>query len=274
MERITSYQFLLDAISYAKSFDNKCISNYYINPNKSRELIEANELFYTKIGNVVFVFRQNRGFVNSYYYAPSYFDLKLSLVHLHKLHSKDTLIIDIVTKEATSDLLKIYDTSGFYRYSSLVRMSRVSDDEIPLNTTNSPNLKVANTDESIEVYDQLYKYFDPLAEQLPDKSDIINLSKNENILIYKMDNKVVGFIIYQLNGLTLYLRYWFVAEEFRDRKIGSTLFNYFLSKGRGAKRHLLWVIQTNKKALLRYKHYGFKEEKMFNYVLINIKNEK
>lgn len=273
MERITSYQFLLNAISYAKSFDKKCISNYYFNPNKSRELIEANELFHTKIGNVIFVFRQNKGFVNSYYYAPSYFDLKLSLGQLHKLHSKNILIIDIVATEATSELLEIFKSSGFYQYSSLVRMSRISDNEIPLNTTHSPNLKVANTDESIEVYDQLCKYFDPKAEQLPDKNEIINWSKNENILIYKINNKVAGFIIYQLIGLTLYLRYWFVDIEFRDRKIGSSLFNYFLSKGKDAKRQLFWVIQTNENALMRYKHYGFKEEKMFNYVLINKKNE-
>jgi hypothetical protein len=273
MEGIRSYQFLIDAVSYSKSFNRICISNYYFNPDKSINLIGNNELFHIKIGNVIFVFRQNKGFLNLYYYAPSYFDLKASLEQLHQLHSKNTLIIDIVTTEVTAEVLEIFKSSGFFQYSSLVRMSRISDNTIPLNTTHAPNLKVANRAESFEVYEQLCKYFDPMSEQLPDENEIINWSEKENILIYKIDNKVAGFIIYQLVGLTLYLRYWFVAIEFRDRKIGSSLFNYFLSRGKNAKRQLFWVIQTNENALLRYKHYGFKEEKMYNYVLINKKNE-
>jgi GNAT superfamily N-acetyltransferase len=80
---------------------------------------------------------------------------------------------------------------------------------------------------------------------------------------------IAGFIIYQLVGVTLYLRYWFVSPLFRDRKFGSKLFNYFLLKGKDSKRQLFWVIQTNENAISRYKHYGFKEEKIYNFVLTN-----
>ena len=271
MERITSFQFLQNAFNFTKSLDKKCISNYYFNFDKSINLIEANELFHIKIGNVIFVFRQNKGFHNLYYYAPSFFELKESLGQLQKLHSKNILIVDIVTTEVTTEVLEIFKTSGFFPYSSLVRMSRISQNEMPIETIHAPNLKVANRVESIEVYKELCNHFDPMAEQIPALKEIIDWGEKGNILIYKIDNSVAGFIIYQLVGLTLYLRYWFVATEFRDRKIGSSLFQYFLSKGKNAKRQLFWVIQSNENAVVRYKHYGFKDEKMYNYVLINKK---
>ncbi|MBA4320402.1 MAG: N-acetyltransferase, partial [Flavobacterium sp.] len=40
-------------------------------------------------------------------------------------------------------------------------------------------------------------------------------------------------------------------------------------KGRNTKRQLFWVIKSNENAIKRYLHYGFKEEKMYNFVMIN-----
>lgn len=49
--------------------------------------------------------------------------------------------------------------------------------------------------------------------------------------------------------------------------IGSKLFNSFMYEGRNTKRQLLWVITHNINAIKRYVHYGFKPEKLFDYVL-------
>lgn len=88
-----------------------------------------------------------------------------------------------------------------------------------------------------------------------------------NGLVYKLEHKIVGFIIFELTGLTLYLRYWFVLPQFREMNIGSKLFNSFMYEGRNTKRQLLWVITHNINAIKRYVHYGFKPEKLFDYVL-------
>ena len=47
------------------------------------------------------------------------------------------------------------------------------------------------------------------------------------------------------------------------------LFNEFLSRGKNTQRQLFWVIKTNQNAIKRYRHYGFEEEKMSNFILTN-----
>ena len=148
-------------------------------------------------------------------------------------------------------------------------MSRVSYEHPKNYSVIHHNLKVADLDESLKVFELLKEHFDPKAEQLPTPEEIHQWCNNKNILIYKNEEKVAGFIIYQLIGLTLYLKYWFVLPQYREKKIGSKLFNYFLSYGQDSKRQLFWVIQSNENAIVRYEHYGFNKEKMFNYVLIN-----
>ena len=138
-----------------------------------------------------------------------------------------------------------------------------------LELENNIYLKEATQNHIDELIVLFEKHFDPIAEQLPVKSDLLNWIETGSLLIYEINNKIGGFIIYDLNGLTLYLRYWFVHPDFRDQKIGSLLFNYFLYKGRNTKRQIFWVIQSNDNAIKRYKHYGFVEEKMYNFVMIN-----
>ena len=84
-----------------------------------------------------------------------------------------------------------------------------------------------------------------------------------------LNQKIVGFIIYDLYSTTLYLRYWFVDPLHRNLKIGSKLFREFRNRGKNTSRQLFWVIRSNQNAIKRYLHYGFKEENMYNYVLIN-----
>ncbi len=115
----------------------------------------------------------------------------------------------------------------------------------------------------------MISYFDPKAEQLPDTVDLLFWVEQKNIILFEEKGRVVGFIIYDLKVTTLYLRYWFVHPDYRDQKIGSQLFKEFLSRGKDTQRKLFWVIRSNENAIKRYIHYGFKEDKMYNFVLIN-----
>ena len=87
--------------------------------------------------------------------------------------------------------------------------------------------------------------------------------------IYEVENKILGFIIYDLKASTLFLRYWFVKPNYRDLRIGSKLFNEFLLRGKDTHRQMFWVIRSNENAINRYLHYGFKEEIMYNFVYTN-----
>jgi ribosomal protein S18 acetylase RimI-like enzyme len=90
------------------------------------------------------------------------------------------------------------------------------------------------------------------------------------LIIYELEQQIAGFIAFDIVGATLHLRYWFVHPTYRDRKIGSVLFRHFLYAGRNTRRQLFWVVSTNENALKRYRHYGFREEQLFNKVMTNI----
>jgi ribosomal protein S18 acetylase RimI-like enzyme len=271
MELVTSYDFFTEAMNYSKSFRKKNCTNYYYDSVKSRSLILNEKLFFVKINEVIFVFKRNKEFLNVYFYASDSNQLYYSLYILLQTYPDLIFIFDIVSRSTESDVLMAFKKSNFNIYTSLVRMNRISEGYSLNEFINDQYLKVAEVAESIEVFNLLNTYFDPMAEQLPTRDEIIDYSNNGNILVYKYHNKVVGFVIYQLVGLTLYLRYWFVAPEYREMKIGSKLFNFFLFTGKKSKRQLFWVIQTNHNAIIRYEHYGFIKEKMFNFVLINKK---
>jgi ribosomal protein S18 acetylase RimI-like enzyme len=81
--------------------------------------------------------------------------------------------------------------------------------------------------------------------------------------------KVAGFIIYKLIGYSLYLKYWFVHPDYRDHGIGSKLFELFLYNGSDSKQQIFWVIRSNENAIKRYKHYGFKKDNLFDFVMTN-----
>ena len=55
--------------------------------------------------------------------------------------------------------------------------------------------------------------------------------------------------------------------DYRDKKVGSRLLRRFFEEGKDTKRQLFWVIRTNENAIKRYKHYGFNEENMFDFVM-------
>ena len=104
---------------------------------------------------------------------------------------------------------------------------------------------------------------------MPTYKELVDWIRQEHISLYEVDGKIAGFIIYDLNGQTSYLRYWFVHPEYRNKKIGSILLNKFFSDNQEAKRQLFWVIQSNENAIKRYKHYGFESENLYDFIMTN-----
>lgn len=144
-----------------------------------------------------------------------------------------------------------------------------TDKKIYNEDSSSMNVRNASLQDIAIIEEMLNLYFDPIAEQLPDTYDLLNWVRNNAIIVYEEENKILGFIIYDLKASTLFLRYWFVKPNYRDLRIGSKLFNEFLLRGKDTQRQMFWVIRSNENAINRYLHYGFKEEFMYNFVYIN-----
>ena len=270
MNLVNSILNITESYNAVKAYNKSLITNLFLNANRIEKLIKDKEFFEIRFEETIFFLRRKNTFTNLYYYSTSYESLEKSLKELLKNINTETLIVDIISKDEINLEKNIFESSNFNIYTSLVRMSAMSDYQL----TNQPNeayIRNANEKDSIELIKLLNNFFDPKAEQLPDLDDIHSWIKNDNIILYVKNDEILGFIIYDLTITTLYLRYWFVHPSHRDLKIGSKLFKEFMYRGKNTKRQLFWVIQTNDNAINRYLHYGFKKENMFNFVLTNKK---
>nr|WP_315149725.1 GNAT family N-acetyltransferase [uncultured Flavobacterium sp.] len=268
MKLVENFQDIQNSFSSVKAYKKKSVTNFFLDVLKVSKWIESGLLSTIAIGEVVFFVKKNNGFNSLFFIASSIEELESSLSLLRNQAEDSVFVVDLVVKDENSEILSIFAKSSFYEYTSLVRMSRmVEDAEVRFECVD--HLKEANIDQIDEIICLFDRYFDSKAEQLPARDELITWVESGSLLVYEIDSKICGFIIYDLNGVTLYLRYWFVHPDYREKKIGSLLFNYFLYKGRDTKRQLFWVIKTNENAIKRYLHYGFKEEKMYNFVMIN-----
>lgn len=268
MNIVENYQQVLDAIRNVKEGRKGYITNFYPDIVKVNNWINSGIFFISIINNTLFLFRQNNGFVNLYYCTTSLEILSQSLVTLKEENNESHLVVDLLGKMADVDLLsKVFKSSEFYEYVTLYRMSKIVNDK--QKTALNLNLKAAKIKHADTIFRLLNEYFDPIAEQLPTIQEILTWISLSQISIYESEKDILGFVIYDLNGLTSYLRYWFVHPGHRNEKIGSVLLSKYFKCSEGTKRQLFWVIQSNDNAIKRYKHYGFEPENLVNLVMTN-----
>ena len=113
----------------------------------------------------------------------------------------------------------------------------------------------------------LHQFFNEKTEQIPFAEELEGYAKEGHILVCEESSNLAGFLIYEINATTIYLRYWFTLPDFRDKKVGSRLLRRFFEEGKNTKRQLFWVIRNNENAIKRYKHYGFAEENMYDFIM-------
>jgi len=268
MKKVTDFIEINQAVVRIKNYKKKLVTNFFPNREKVEIWISKNQFYTIEIGEVIYFLKKNENFYALFFIASSNEELDKSLLELLVDFSEEILMLDIVQREETSDLLNVFYSKSFNLYTSLVRMNRLNH-QVDLLSISTDGVKEASGHHLISLTNILYSFFDEKAEQLPDEKELGNWIENKNVLIYEEDNQIGGFLVYEIIGNTLYLRYWFVHPNFRDKRVGSKLFYEFENKGKDANRHLFWVIRSHENAIKRYKHYGFVEEKMYNFVLTN-----
>lgn len=268
MKLIESYSQIHELMSLIRTLGKGFITNFFPEELKTNVLISQHKLWYECINHTVFFYRKNDDFINLFFFSTTDNELETSL---RSIKIKDVIISDIVTNNKLSPVVDSFYKNGFEQHSILIRMSKLNK---PNNIKNESNERIRNAyKKDINEIQKLYvAYFDKYAEQIPLFEELENWIEKQQMIVYELDSRIVAFLIYDINGLTLYLRYWFVHPEYRDIKIGSVLLKEFFYRGKECKRHLFWVIASNNNAIKRYEHYGFKKENMFDYILI--KNER
>ena len=265
MQQIETIEQLHTFPAEVRSKRKGFLTNFYLDEVKHSLWIQKGVLAYEWISDTLFIVKKSETFWNVFYCTTLIEELATDLAKFKSEHSEKRLIFDIVGREAQcTPMAKLFEEQGFREATSLVRMTRMTEqmEYIPDNTIVSASLSDVPV-----VHNLLHQYFDEKTEQIPFFEELETYAKEGQILICKKEGQIAGFLIYKINASTLYLRYWFTHPDFRDQKIGSRLLRRFFEEGKETKRQIFWVIRSNENAIKRYRHYGFTEENMFDFVM-------
>jgi ribosomal protein S18 acetylase RimI-like enzyme len=268
MVKVKDFTEILTDIKFIKEKNKGYVTNFYPEVDKVNIWITNGKLYKELIGNTMFFFNQKANFFHLFYCSSSIQALESSILELNSLEQDIQLVVDVIgKKESLKSMVRKFKENGFYLYTVLNRMSRFTVPE--QSKSSSDIIKNADISDAKTIFNLFQKYFDPIAEQLPTENEIINWINLNHLIIAREVEQIQGFVIFDLIGVTSYLRYWFVHPEYRDRKIGSTLLKEYFKKSVGTKRQLFWVIQSNENAISRYLYYGFRHENLNDYILTN-----
>lgn len=272
MQLVATFEELQQQVAEIRSLRLGVITNFFADPVKHSLWIEKGDCFTERVNNTLFIIKQNHSFWNVFYCSTTIEALGNDVEVFQKQHSQVTIMYDIVGRQIQCQpLVELFKGKGCKEATSLVRMTRMT---MPMVFTPDSTVRYASENDLPIICQYLHQYFDERTEQIPYDEELVDYTKQGHVLVCEEIGQVAGFVIFELNATTLYLRYWFTHPDYRDRKVGSRLLRRFFEEGKNTKRQLFWVIRTNENAIVRYKHYGFAEENMFDYVMqYNLQNK-
>ena len=265
MEKIVTLEQLQDRVVDVRSLRRGFITNFFFDPVKHGLWIAKGDCHIERIGSTLFIIKQSPAFWNVFYCSTTLDDFSHDLSDFMAEHRETTMMFDIVGRDVQCQpMVELFSGKGCKEATSLVRMTRMTT---PMEYVADSSIRQA-LEKDIPVVSQfLHTYFDEKTEQIPYDEELQDYARQGHVLVCEEERRTAGFLIYELNATTLYLRYWFTHPDYRDRKVGSRMLRRFFEEGKDTKRQLFWVIRTNENAIKRYRHYGFSEENMYDYVI-------
>lgn len=268
MDKVTSYLEIQQLFKAIKEVNKGYITNLYAEIDKVNAWIGNGQFRIKVIGDTVFFFNDKTTFSNLFFCSSSIEALSKSLALLRSQIGDTLIAVDLIGKEPEiQSIVQAFSKNGFYEYTTLNRMSRNTPTEGLVKS--NQDLSKPEIKHSKKIFDLLNTYFDPLAEQLPTENEISNWINENHLILIEEKSDVLGFVIFDLIGVTSYLRYWFVHPQFRNQKLGSILLKEYFKQSVKTKRQLFWVIKSNENAISRYLHYGFHPENLSDYIMTN-----
>lgn len=265
MERVQSIEQLQQQSAEIRALRKGFLTNFFLDPLKHGLWIEKDDCYIEHLGETLFIIKQSPTFWNVFYCSTTLDVFSNDLSVFLAQHPSTTIMFDIVGRDIQCQpMVELLQSKGCMEATSLVRMTRMAE---PFDYKPDATVRKATVIDIPQVSSMLYEYFDAKTEQIPYDEELLNHALQGRVLVCEEQGRMAGLLIYELNASTLYLRYWFTHPDFRDKKVGSRLLRRFFEEGRDTKRQIFWVIRTNENAIKRYRHYGFVEENMYDFVM-------
>ena len=265
MEQVQSIDQLRQLSAEIRSLRRGFLTNFFIDPVKHGLWIEKNDCHFERIGGTLFIIKRSPNFWNVFYCSTTLDEFSKDHSAFLANYPDTIMMFDIVGRDVQCQpVVEQFRSKGCKEATSLVRMTRMT---APMEYVADDTIRRAEEKDVKGISYLLHAYFDEQTEQIPYDEELEDYVRQGHVLVCEEFGAMAGFLIYELNASTLYLRYWFTHPDFRDRKVGSRLLRRFFEEGKDTKRQLFWVIRSNENAIKRYKHYGFAEENMYDFVM-------
>jgi ribosomal protein S18 acetylase RimI-like enzyme len=267
MDSIQNYKRIQDSIIKIKAYKEGFITNFFIGEYRCNLLIKKEKIHIIHYERCIFILHKDYDFYHLYFLTTANDRLGKALEKLIRQYDKTIFVVDIVgAKSFIEPLLMSFKHVGFDKHTTLYRMSRLNGINQKQELDN--RVQYANPEQAKQVHHLLEEHFDKYSEQIPLVEEMEEWTKNKKILVIVNQQKVIGFVLFEITGMTSFLKYWFIHPDYRNRKVGSALLRQYFHECRNMKRQLLWVMDANDNATMRYMHYGFEQEQMFDEIMI------
>ena len=269
MKPVATVSQVFDAIQHAKAGAPDFCTNFFPVQKKVQDWIEHDELRGVFRSDAVFFFRRDRDFWHLYYCAASKTALEREIPTVSEIGS-ERVVLDLVGNEAAVSVpAGVWKAAGFNQHTRLFRMARIAQLVAASEKTENGKIEFANITDAPGTVDLLERAFDRFGEQLPLRYEIETAIEARQVLIARHEGKIAGLLFFETQGFSSTLRFWAVAEEFRELKFGSALMRQYFATQNAVKRFVLWVAADNVNAVQKYGHYSYKPDGLVDYVLAN-----
>lgn len=267
---LDNYNIIADFYKKIKSNKQQIYSNLYKNNNWFYEEINKNNLKYNIQNDCLLLLHKQIDFYKLYYITSSLEDLSNTL---NNINIQDILISEIIDKnDVFLNIRDIFLDNKFTLQNTLINLSKkINKNDINININSNV---IYPTYDNINEISNLHKLiFDKYTDNFLTKEEIYQLIDNKQILIIKLDDKISGYIIFDIKNSVSQLKYWAVDKRISLKGTGNSLFYSMCNLMNENSILECWCKEDNKNALSIYRNKGFSDTNKKCYILsLNLNN--
>jgi ribosomal protein S18 acetylase RimI-like enzyme len=269
LNTVNTVEQVFDAIQRAKAGAPAFRTNFFPVQAKLQDWIDHEELLTDAPDGPALFLRKDGDFWRLYFCAGTLDSLQRQLASLSTLKTERVVLDLIGNAPALEDMIAAVEPAGFRRYARLQRMARLHHAGLAPAPGIEPPVHFAHRSEAEAIHLLLESSFDHFADQLPALHEIEAAIAARQILTVPCEGRLGALLFFETQGFTSTLRYWAVAEEFRNRRLGGALMRHYFGLHGAVRRFLLWVVADNHNAVEKYQHYGYLPDGLLDQVLVN-----
>ncbi|OCR10752.1 GNAT family N-acetyltransferase [Helicobacter pullorum] len=169
----------------------------------------------------------------------------------------------IYSGEQKNIFCKVLEKNGLFIKRKFIKMDRevkwISKDYA---------ITYACIDEVENVMSLLLQSFHETFDKLIDRKNLERMIFEKQVLIIKIKNKIVGVLVFSIQGLLSRLEFICIDKDFKQMGLGKQLMQHYLNVVRVRKSEL-WVDSNNVKAIYFYEKLGYCKSGIYNEIFAN-----